>query len=56
MAYKVSLMHNNQQLTYQKSLHVTKHMVKYEQSNKIDDEEQKIMMELEYDIISINFS
>ncbi|XP_060861024.1 apolipophorins isoform X2 [Metopolophium dirhodum] len=52
IAYKVALEHNNQQIIYQKLLQVTEHTFNYEQWHKIDDEEQKIMMDLEYDIIS----
>uniref|UniRef100_A0A2H8TZF4 Apolipophorin n=1 Tax=Melanaphis sacchari TaxID=742174 RepID=A0A2H8TZF4_9HEMI len=53
IAYKIALEHNDRQILYQKLLQVTKHAFNYRQIHKIDDEEQKIIMNLEYDITSL---
>ncbi|XP_026815483.1 apolipophorins [Rhopalosiphum maidis] len=53
IAYKIALEQNNQQILYQKLLQVTNRALNYRQIHKIDDEEQNINMNLEYDIISL---
>lgn len=43
---------DGQTLLYQKFIQVTKRMLLYRQIHKIDDEEQKISADIQYNIIS----
>lgn len=50
IAYRFTMEHNGQKLLYQKFMQFTNHMISYRQINQIDGDEQKISMELEYNI------
>ncbi|VVC28237.1 Vitellinogen, open beta-sheet,von Willebrand factor, type D domain,Lipid transport protein, N- [Cinara cedri] len=49
LVYDVELEYNGHRYKYKRSMQITKHMFIYRQLYQIDDQEQKIEMDLEYD-------
>lgn len=52
IAYRITIERDGQKLLYQKFIQVTKRMLLYRQIRKIDDEEQKISADIQYNIKS----